>query len=56
MIQKEGPKPLVRLSNDFKPTSTALGAAGDLRRLQLHLSVSHDADLMVAYVVAEVLT
>ncbi|BGP24885.1 holo-[acyl-carrier-protein] synthase [Rhodotorula toruloides] len=53
LVQKDGSKPLVRLSEDFGPAPIALS---DQHQLRLHLSVSHDADVMIAYVIAEVLS
>lgn len=52
-VSKQGPKPILSLStsclNFVRPPTV------DPDRVRLHLSVSHDADLMVAYVVAELL-
>ncbi|TKA58023.1 hypothetical protein B0A53_00425 [Rhodotorula sp. CCFEE 5036] len=52
-VSKQGPKPVLSWSssspNFVRPPSV------DPHQVRLHLSVSHDADLMVAYVVAELL-
>ncbi|KWU47198.1 4'-phosphopantetheinyl transferase [Rhodotorula sp. JG-1b] len=52
-VSKQGPKPILSLSTSclkfVRPPTV------DPDRVRLHLSVSHDADLMVAYVVAELL-
>lgn len=52
-VSKQGPKPTLSWStsapNFVRPPTV------DPDRVRLHLSVSHDADLMVAYVVAELL-
>ncbi|GAA5878963.1 hypothetical protein JCM3774_000676 [Rhodotorula dairenensis] len=49
-VSKQGPKPTLSLSTNSSRPPTI-----DPSLLRLHLSVSHDADLMVAYVIAETL-
>lgn len=52
-VSKQGPKPILSWSTSspkfVRPPTV------DPDRVRLHLSVSHDADLMVAYVLAELL-
>lgn len=50
-VSKQGPKPVLSFSNSprFPRPSEP-----DFDRIRMHLSVSHDADLLIAYVVAEV--
>lgn len=49
-MSKAGPKPVLGFASDSR---LALASSDRFERLHMHLSVSHDADLMVAYVVVE---
>ncbi|GAA5996559.1 holo-ACP synthase [Rhodotorula paludigena] len=49
-VSKAGPKPVLGFASDSR---LAPASSDRLERLRMHLSVSHDADLMVAYVVIE---
>lgn len=51
-VSKQGPRPILSLSPSFVAVSSRPPKV-DPALLRLHLSVSHDADLMIAYVVAE---
>ncbi|GAA5983926.1 hypothetical protein JCM10908_005977 [Rhodotorula pacifica] len=52
-VTKEGPKPILSLAT--YASTLVRPPTIDPALVRLHLSVSHDADLMVAYVVAEAL-
>lgn len=62
IVQKDGEKPAVTLELLSHRTMEGNGGIGGLElvrdrlevgKVKIHLSISHDADLLVAYVVAE---